>query len=314
MKNFIWNEEAKQTLDKILNIWPKIIRPSWKEKIEKSCQRIALLNDKTIVTKELVIEASIDALPKSYEPPLMRAIDPEGFNQKKILQEKQNPEKPDIKIYRWNQNGSHHEPIGKKPEEMKVFAIVGSPRNGGTTDILIEEMLKGAQSLGAKCKKTILQELKISGCTGCMSCKMKELESICVIRDDMERIYKNILEADSIIIGSPIYTGRETSQTAMFFDRLAALRMSSHFKKLQTVKPGALVMTWGWPSTDAYNHIAEFLMMLMHLFRIDPVEVVTACGFWGAYYEKGTVRKDKEGMAEAFNAGKSLVAGKSVHL
>jgi len=310
MEKLIWEDEAKNTLDKILEIWPRIIRPNWKEKIEKSCIRIALVNDKTTITKELLLEAAVDALPKSYEPPLMRVMNPEAFRQRMSSQEKPDLEKPDIKVFRWQQDSFQDHRLGKNPKDVKVCAIVGSPRKGGTTDTLVEELLKGAQSQGAEGEKVFLHGLKISPCTGCMSCKMKELQSICVIRDDMEGIFHKILEADCIILGTPIYTGRETAQTAIFFDRLDALRMSSHFKKLSTLKRGALVLSWGWPNANAYTHVAEFLLMLMYLFRIDPVEVVTACGFWGAYYEKGTVAKDKAGMAEAYKAGVSLVTGK----
>ena len=312
MKELIWEDEAKETLNQILGIWPRIIRPNWKEKIEKSCIRIALVNDKTRITKELVIEAAEDALPKSYEPPLMRVRNPEAFRQKMLSQEKPDLENPDIKVYRWEQNDFKVEKPEKAPKDIKVCAIVGSPRRGGTTDALIEELLKGAHSAGAKGEKIFLHGRKISPCTGCMSCKMKELSSICVIRDEMEEIFHKILEADCIIIGSPIYTGRETAQTATFFDRLDALRMSPHFKKLPTGKRGALVLSWGWPNTKAYTHVAEFLLMLMHLFKIDPVEVIAACGFWGAYYAKGTVEKDKAGMAEAYKAGISLVTGERV--
>lgn len=67
-----------------------------------------------------------------------------------------------------------------------VIGIVGSPRRGGNTEILVDEVLKGAASMGATIKKYILNELRIGGCQGCFKCQEEEM---CFQKDDMISIY-----------------------------------------------------------------------------------------------------------------------------
>lgn len=64
-----------------------------------------------------------------------------------------------------------------------------------------------------------LAELNIKYCTGCCSC-VKELTNYCVLHDDMKKIYDLILEADKIIIMSPIYMNQITGILKNMIDRL----------------------------------------------------------------------------------------------
>jgi multimeric flavodoxin WrbA len=79
---------------------------------------------------------------------------------------------------------------------MKVLGIMGSPRVGGNSDILLDDALAGAEKAGAQVEKIILVKKKISGCLDCKKCNETGL---CVIKDDMPEIHKKILEADAII-------------------------------------------------------------------------------------------------------------------
>ena len=47
----------------------------------------------------------------------------------------------------------------------------------------------------------------------------------------------------------------------------------------------------------------------MRLFGVHMAEIVTGCGFWEAYYKKGTARLDIQGMEQAKEAGGALVSG-----
>ena len=50
------------------------------------------------------------------------------------------------------------------------------------------------------------------------------------------------------------------------------------------------------------------IAFLIRHFGVETAEVVTGCGFWGAYYEKGTARLDRKGLEAARAAGRALVA------
>ena len=90
---------------------------------------------------------------------------------------------------------------------------------------------------------------------------------------------------------------------------MSALRSPLHISKLKEMKPGVLVSTWGWPGSDSYDHVVEFVAMVLSMFKIDTVEVVTGSGFWGAYHKGKIDQLAKEGLREAFAAGQRLVSG-----
>ncbi len=102
---------------------------------------------------------------------------------------------------------------------MKVLGIMGSPRVGSNSDILLDQALEGAASAGAEVEKIILDRKKISGCKDCKKCNET---GICAIKDDMQDIHKKILEADAIIHSVPVYFWSMTAQMKAYLDRWCA--------------------------------------------------------------------------------------------
>jgi len=103
---------------------------------------------------------------------------------------------------------------------MKVLGLFGSPRRGGNTEILLEEALKGAEREGAEIERLFLSDLKITPCTECHGC---DETGNCVILDDMQKIYPKLLEADIIILASPIFFYGVTAWAKTLIDRSQAL-------------------------------------------------------------------------------------------
>ena len=101
-----------------------------------------------------------------------------------------------------------------------VLGIFGSPRRGGNTDILLEEALKGAAQEGARVEKVRLCDFNITPCRECLSCFK---DGVCVIPDDMQRIYPLLLEADVVILASPIFFYGITAWAKAMVDRCQAL-------------------------------------------------------------------------------------------
>ena len=56
---------------------------------------------------------------------------------------------------------------------MKIIGFVGSPRKNGNTDVLVQQVLRGASIAGAETKVFYLNELNIKGCQDCDYCKEK---------------------------------------------------------------------------------------------------------------------------------------------
>ena len=103
----------------------------------------------------------------------------------------------------------------------KIYAINGSPRKNGNTAQLLQKALEGAASAGAEIKLIQLADLNFSGCRSCFACKKLVNPSPgCVLKDDLTEILKELLHADGIIMGSPIYFGAETGLYRNFLERL----------------------------------------------------------------------------------------------
>jgi multimeric flavodoxin WrbA len=103
---------------------------------------------------------------------------------------------------------------------MKVLGLFGSPRRGGNTEILLEEVLQGAEKEGAEIEHLYLSDLDITPCTECHGC---DETGSCVILDDMQKIYPKLLEADVIILASPIFFYGVTAWAKILIDRTQAL-------------------------------------------------------------------------------------------
>ena len=61
--------------------------------------------------------------------------------------------------------------IVEKITVKRILGIVGSPRRGGNTEILVDEVLAGAEEVGAFTEKIILNELNITPCQACDGCQ-----------------------------------------------------------------------------------------------------------------------------------------------
>ncbi|OGO08025.1 MAG: hypothetical protein A2Y92_00710 [Chloroflexi bacterium RBG_13_57_8] len=99
---------------------------------------------------------------------------------------------------------------------MKILGIVGSPRPGGNTEIMIEEVLATVRQAGAETDIFTIAGKKIEGCDACGACART---GKCVIKDDMQSLYKKMEWADGIIFGSPVYFNYVTAQAKAIIDR-----------------------------------------------------------------------------------------------
>ena len=98
----------------------------------------------------------------------------------------------------------------------KVLGIIGSPRRLGNTELIVDEILRGAQSSGFKTEKIILSKLTINPCIACDNCQRK---GKCFQDDDMPKLLKKMDESQIRILGTPIYWWGPTAQMKAFIDR-----------------------------------------------------------------------------------------------
>jgi multimeric flavodoxin WrbA len=103
---------------------------------------------------------------------------------------------------------------------MKVIGISGSPRKGNT-EWIVKRLLDFISDMGFDTELILLRSLNIESCSGCLACEIggKNRKSVCVIKDDMQEIYPKILEADGIILGTPVYFELLSALLKNFMDR-----------------------------------------------------------------------------------------------
>jgi len=108
---------------------------------------------------------------------------------------------------------------------MNILAIIGSPRKGKATDTLVSKAIEGIlkKSPNTSVKKIFLSDHEINHCKDCLTCWKSETEgpiSKCVIRDDMDDINQDILNADALIMGTPVHMGYATALMMIFLERI----------------------------------------------------------------------------------------------
>lgn len=102
----------------------------------------------------------------------------------------------------------------------KVLILSGSPRKGGNSDILCDEFLRGAREAGHQVEKVRPTEKKIAPCLGCYYCASHGGE--CVRRDDMADLLQQMIDADVIVLASPVYFYSINAQLKAVIDRFYA--------------------------------------------------------------------------------------------
>ena len=104
----------------------------------------------------------------------------------------------------------------------KVIILNGSPRKNFNTAKMLKEAQKGAEAAGAQTEFINLYDINYKGCVSCLACKRKgnTTNGLCAYNDDLRPILEKCLNADAIIMGSPIYFSYPTGELRSFMERL----------------------------------------------------------------------------------------------
>jgi multimeric flavodoxin WrbA len=175
---------------------------------------------------------------------------------------------------------------------MKVLAISCSPRKNGNTEILLEEVLKGAQKEGAETELYSVSGKQIAPCEGCRACSET---GECKTKDDMQELCDKIIEANGIIFGTPVYYYTMAAQAKTIIDRTIALNQPGRTMVNKVGGVVALGGSLGLADTlkDIYFYFVSKRMLPAH--------------FVAAYAgDKGKVREREQGMLAAFELGQQV--------
>ncbi|MBN1369357.1 MAG: flavodoxin family protein [Dehalococcoidaceae bacterium] len=108
---------------------------------------------------------------------------------------------------------------------IRVLGLSGSPRPDGNTARLLKRCLEGAACRGAAIKTVDLTGLDIAACRHCDGCFE---DGRCIIEDDMQELYEEMKQADSIVLATPLQFMAVTAHVKLFMDRCQALWARKH--------------------------------------------------------------------------------------
>lgn len=105
---------------------------------------------------------------------------------------------------------------------MKAIFINGSPRKNKNTAQMLEAAMKGAQEAGAETELIHLYSLNYKGCMRHFLCKRKgnTANGLCGFKDELQPVLEKVINADVLVIGSPVYDSYPTGMTRAFIERL----------------------------------------------------------------------------------------------
>ena len=178
---------------------------------------------------------------------------------------------------------------------MKVLLINGSPNEKGCTYTALMECAKGIEAEGGQWEVFHIGKDPVRGCIGCGGCFKA---GKCVFDDDIcNALAAKMVEADGVIIGSPVYFASANGALCALLDRI----FFSTGKGL-TKKPGACVVSCRrGGASAAFDRLNKY-------FTIKEMPIVSS-QYWNSVHGSTPedVLKDKEGLQVMRMLGKNMV-------
>lgn len=193
---------------------------------------------------------------------------------------------------------------------IKVLAFAGSPRRHGNSETLLDWVLGGMSTdKDVIIEKVALTDTNINPCKGCNAC---EKLNKCVQRDGMDVYHDKIVDADIILLSSPIFCMGVASQVKALIDRAQVFRSRKYVLKLPIVPPdrkskrlGVFLASAGqkWdyvfdaavPSVKCFYHVIDIRDADISYLMINGVD------------EKGAIEHHPTAKTEAEKLGKTVI-------
>jgi multimeric flavodoxin WrbA len=188
---------------------------------------------------------------------------------------------------------------------LKLLAIYGSPRRTGNTSLLLQQAVEGAIEAGASVDEIMLRDLKMSPCLEIYGCKKT---GRCVMQDDFQRIYDQLLECDGLILASPIFFYTVSSHTKILMDRCQSFWVKKYwiekkpFGKSEATRKALFISVGATRGKKLFDGA-----LLTVKYFLDPLdmELWRSLLYRGLDFE-GDVQKFPDHLREARQTGREL--------
>jgi len=196
----------------------------------------------------------------------------------------------------------------KTNNKYKIVAIYGSPRIGGNTAVLMDYFLKGIMentrySEGAVTIDSLLiKDKNISPCRECCNCSKT---GECIIPDDMQEIYKLLIEADFIAVASPVFFTTVSAYLKAVIDRCQrfwVLKYEHNKKIIKKTRRGIFISTSGSGSKDIFKCSIKVIRSFFDVLFVDYLKDFT----FNSMEKKGDILNNEKAISALFEFGKNM--------
>jgi multimeric flavodoxin WrbA len=192
---------------------------------------------------------------------------------------------------------------------LKVLGFSGSPRVNGNTDLLIKELLKGAKDAGADTELIHLRKVRFDPCVSCNRCFKT---GRCEVKDNFQPIYDKIMEADHIVLASPIYFMGLSAWAKTLVDRCQCfwakkyvLKDPAPMRRGELTRKGVFISTAGSNVKQAFDGAVFTVKFFFDAIGVAHYKDLLYPGI----DEKGAIKGHPTALKEAYETGRALVEG-----
>ncbi len=176
----------------------------------------------------------------------------------------------------------------------KVLILSSSPRRGGNSELLCEQFATGVKESGHQAEKIFLKDKKINYCTGCGTCFNRDKS--CTQKDDMAEILEKMIEANVIVMATPVYFYTMCGQMKTLIDRVCSRYTEINNKEFY------FILTAADDSKKAMERtIEEFRGFTSCLDEPKEKGIIYGTGAWNI----GDI-KQSVAMKQAYEMGKTI--------
>jgi multimeric flavodoxin WrbA len=186
-----------------------------------------------------------------------------------------------------------------------ILAIYGSPRRRGNTSTLLDKAVAGAMESGAQVEKVVLRDLSIAPCLEIYGCRNT---GRCVIKDDFQRVYDQLLECEGLMLASPIFFYSVSAQTKCLMDRCQSLWVKKYWiekKIFGKTKPWRRGLFISAGATHGKKLFDGALLTVNYFFDVLDMELSQTVLCRGLDFERDVLQRP-EYLEAAYRAGQEL--------
>lgn len=184
-----------------------------------------------------------------------------------------------------------------------VLGLMGSPRRGGNSEIMLQHFLKGFQKEGV-IEVIRVGEIEVGPCQGCRFCEEK---GFCKLSDGMNKLYELFREADLIVVSSPIFFYGVPSQLKAIIDRSQVLWARRYRFNLRDPKsPWRKGIALCVGATRGKNLFLGVELTFKYFFDALGASFEGVMGYREAE-KKGDILRQKNALEELESRGKALL-------